>query len=150
MDREKLIEQVKSEYARLADMASREHITHQSYSPLSPEVYFERTLEKVIREINDGKFDDCVNGQEVVERVANRPTKAQRIQDIIESTIHNMEVAQEMISKEHDPKRIQDLMEKNERRAEQIPKMIREMKEEQAREELESGSPNVIGGGGNG
>lgn len=150
MDREKLIEQVKAEYARLADMASRGHITNQSYSPYSTEAYFERTLERVIRDINDGKFDDCVSGQQVVERVANQRTKAQRIQDIIESTIHNMEVAMETISKEQDPKRIQDLMAKNQRRAEQIPKMIREMKEEQAKEALESGSPNVIGGGGNG
>ena len=47
-------------------------------------------------------------------------------------------------------KKPQDLKEKNERRADAIPQMIREMKEELAREELDADSPNVIGGGGNG
>lgn len=150
MNRNLLIQQVKSEYARLAQLASREHITNQSYSGISPEVYYERTLEKAIRDISAGNYDDCVSGLEVVERIANNKTKVRRIQDNIESTLHNMETTEEIISSEPDSKKLQELKAANERRAEVIPKMIREMKEEQAREELSTGSPNVIGGGGNG
>jgi len=43
-----------------------------------------------------------------------------------------------------------DLRAANERRGEVIPQMIREMKEQQAQEELNYDSPNVLGGGGNG
>ncbi len=82
-----------------------------------------------------------------MERIANNRTKAQRIQDNIESTLHNMEIAEEIIAAEPDGKKAQDLKAANERRAEVIPQMIRDMKEEQAREELDAGSPNVIGGG---
>lgn len=150
LNRELLIEQVKSEYARLAQLESREHITDQSYRGMSPEAYYERTLEKVIRDISAGKYDDCVYGLQVVERNANHKTKAQRIQDSIESTLHNMEVAEEIISSNPGSKKMQDLKEANERRADAIPQMIREMKKEQAQEELEADSPNIIGGGGNG
>lgn len=150
MDRDLLIEQVKSEYARLAQLESREHITDQSYSAMSPEIYYERTLEKVIRDISAGKYDDCASGLQVVERNANHKTKSQRIQDTIESTLHNMEITEEIISLKPSDKKIQDLQAANERRAEAIPQMIREMKKEQAQEELDADSPNVIGGGGNG
>ena len=150
MDRDILIQQVKSEYARLAELASRGHVTSQSYSGTSPEVYYERTLEKAIRDISDGKYDDCTSGLQVVEQIANHKTKTQRIQDTIESTLHNMEITEETIASEPSRKRTQDLKEKNERRAEAVPQMIREMKKEQAREELNADSPNVVGGGGNG
>lgn len=150
MNRDRLIEQVKSEYARLAQLESREHIIDQSYNALSPEAYYERTLEKVIRDISAGKYDDCVSGLEVVERNANRKTKSKRIQGTIESTLHNMEITEEMISSNPGNKKAQELKAANERRAEAIPQMIREMKKEQAQEELDAGSPNIIGGGGNG
>lgn len=149
MNRNLLIQQVKSEYARLAEHAGREHITDQSYGAMSPETYYERTLQKAIRDISAGKFDDCSSGIQIVERIANNKTKVQRIQDSIESTLHNMELAEEFISSDPDSKKAQDLIVKNERRAKGIPRMIRDMKEEQAQEELDIGSPNVIGGGGN-
>lgn len=150
MNRDLLIQQVKSEYARLAQLESRDYITDQSYTAMSPEAYYERTLEKVIRDISFGKYDDCVSGLQVVEQNANCKTKAQRMQNTIESTLHNMEIAEEMIVSEPDSKKAQDLKAKNARRAEAVPQMIREMKEEQAQEALDANSPNVIGGGGNG
>lgn len=150
MDRELLIQQVKKEYVRLAEHASRGHITDQSYSVMPPEAYYEQTLQKAIRDITAGKYDDCSSGLQIVERIANQKTKVQQIQSTIESTLHNMEMAEELIASEPDEKRAQDLMAENKRRAEAIPQMIRGMKEEQAREELDAGSPNVIGGGGNG
>lgn len=150
MNRDLLIQQVKSEYARLAQAESRDYITNQSYSPISPEAYYEKTLEKVIRDISEGKYDDCVSGLQVVERNANHRTKAERIQGTIESTLHNMEIAEEKMDLELSSKKAQNLKSENERRAEAIPQMIRKMKEEQAQEELNSNSPNVIGGGGNG
>lgn len=150
MNRDMLIQQVKSEYARLAELESRGHITGRSYSGISPEAYYERNLEKAIRDITAGKYDDCTSGLQIVERIANRKTKAQRIQDTIESTLHNMETAEEIIASEPDRKQIRDLEAGNERRAEAIPQMIRKMKEEQAQEELDADSPNVLGGSGNG
>lgn len=150
MNRDLLIQQVKSEYARLAQAESRDYITNQTYSPVSPEAYYEKTLEKVIRDISDGKYDDCVSGLQVVERNANHTTKAERIQGTIESTLHNMEKAEDIINSEFRSKKVQNLKAENVRRAEAIPQMIRKMKEEQAQEELNSNSPNVIGGGGNG
>lgn len=150
MNRDLLIQQVKSEYARLAQLESREYITNQSYTPISPEAYYERTLEKVIRDISAGKYDDCVSGLQIVERNANYKTKAERIQGTIESTLHNMEIAEEIIDSDFSSKKVQGLKAENERRAEAIPQLIRKMKEEQAQEELDSNSPNVIGGGGNG
>ena len=100
MDRDLLIQQVKSEYARLAQLENREHITNQAYSGVSPEAYYEKTLEKAIRDISTGKYDDCASGLQVVERIANRSTKARRIQNTIESTLHNMETAEEIMALE--------------------------------------------------
>lgn len=150
MNRDLLIQQVKSEYARLAQLESREYITNQSYMPISPEAYYERALEKVIRDISAGKYDDCVSGLQIVERNANHKTKAKRIQGTIESTLHNMEIAEEIMDSDLSSKKVQGLKAENERRAEAIPQLIRKMKEEQAQEELDSNNPNVIGGGGNG
>ncbi|MPN47515.1 hypothetical protein SDC9_195117 [bioreactor metagenome] len=117
---------------------------------MPPEAYYEQALQKAIRDITAGKYDDCSSGLQIVERIANHRTKVQQIQNTIESTLHNMEMAEELIASEPDNKRAQDLMAENKRRAEAIPQMIRGMKEEQAREELDTGSPNVIGGGGHG
>ena len=147
MNREILIQQVKDQYARLAELASRSHITDQTYSGVSPEAYFEQALGKAIRDISAGKYDHCISGQQVVEQIANHKTKTQRIQDTIESTLHNMEVTQAKIDSGLSPDQAQDLKAENHRRAEVIPEMIRKMKEEQAREELDVNSPKVIGGG---
>ena len=149
MNRDQLISQVKSEYMRLSDMATRGHIKNQYYYGMTPEAFYEQTLEKPIRDISAGKFDDCVSGMQVVERVANHKTKLERIQDNIESTLYNIEVAEEMIGFETDIKRIRELSEQNKQRAEAIYQMIRDLKEEQAREDLQSNSPNVIGGNSN-
>lgn len=148
MDRDTLIQQVKNEYARLAELESRAHFTNRTYRSMSPEAYYEQALEKAIRDINAGKYDDCMTGLQVVEQIANHKTRVQRIQDTIESTIRNMEIAEEIIAAKPEGANIQELKAENERRAEAIPQMIREMKEEQAQEELDAGSPNVIGGGG--
>lgn len=147
MDRDILIQQVKSEYARLAELASSEHFTNQSYSGMSLETYYERALEKAIHDISAGKYDDCTSGLQVVEQIANHKTKTRQIQNNIESTLHNMEVAEEMIASKPGNKRSQDLKAENERRADAVSMMIREMKEEQAQEELDADSPDVIGGG---
>jgi small acid-soluble spore protein tlp len=149
LDRNILIQQVKNEYARLAGLASRGHITDRAYS-MQPEAYYEQVLEKAISDISAGKYDDCVSGLQIVERIANHKTKVRRVQETIEATLHNMETAQDTIASDPDGKEKQQLIAENERRAEAIPQMIRTMKQEQAQEELEAGSPNVIGGGGNG
>lgn len=150
MNRDILIQQVKIEYARLAELASRGHITNQSYGGMLPEAYFEQTLEKAIRDISAGRYDDCSSGLQVVEQIANHKTKARRIQDTIESTLHNMEIAEELISTESDSKKKLQLDTENERRAEALPHMMRSLKEEQAQEALDADGPSVIGGGGNG
>jgi len=150
LNRDLLIQQVKREYARLAEHASRGHITDQSYGAMPPEAYYEQTLQKAIRDISAGKFDDCSSGLQIVERIANHPTKVQQIQGSIESTLRNMEITEELVASEPDSKKAQGLMSENKRRAQAIPQMIRGMKEEQAQESLEASSPNVIGGGGNG
>ncbi|SBW09263.1 putative small, acid-soluble spore protein tlp [uncultured Eubacteriales bacterium] len=150
MNRDILIQQVKIEYARLAELASRGHITNQSYGGMLPEAYFEQTLEKAIRDISAGRYDDCSSGLQVVEQIANHKTKARRIQDTIESTLHNMEIAEELISTESDSKKKLQLDTENERRAEALPHMMRSLKEEQAQEALDADGPSVIGGRGNG
>lgn len=147
MDRNILIQQVKNEYARLAELESRSHITDRAYSGMLPEAYYEQALEKAIRDVSAGKYDDCFSGLQIVERIANHKTKSQRVQDTIEATLHNMEIAEETIVSDPDGKKAQHLIAENERRAEAIPQMIRTMKEAQAQEELDAGSPNVIGGG---
>ncbi len=148
MDRDTLIQQVKSEYARLADLESRDHVIDLSYGGMTPAAYYERALEKAIDGISAGKYDDCISGNQVVEKIANSKTKVKRIQATIESTLRNMEIAEENIVMNPDDKKTKDLKAENLRRAEAIPQLIRDMKEEQALEDLESGSPNVIGGGG--
>ena len=150
MDRDTLIQQVKNEYARLADLESQAYITNQSYNRILPEQYYEQALEKAIRDITAGKYDDCISGLQVVEQIANHKTKAKRIQDCIESTLHNMEMAEELITSKPEGKQAEDLKAENERRAEAVPQMIRDMKEALAQEELDADSPNVIGGGKNG
>ena len=70
MHRDKLIQEVKEEYARLAAGHSREDFIEDSGNQ-SSESYFERLLENVIRSIEAGKFDRFVSGRQVMEAVAN-------------------------------------------------------------------------------
>lgn len=147
MNRELLIKQVKDEYARLAALENQQHFHNQTFQNVPPDEYYEHALEKAIREIQAGKFDDCISGMEVVERIANKRDKAESIQDTIESTLDNMMQDYEKLATETDRKKIHELEAKNARRAEAIPEFHKELKEEQAREELSYDSPNVIGGG---
>ncbi|MHC1722381.1 MAG: hypothetical protein AB9836_04145 [Aminipila sp.] len=73
MNRDKLINQVKDKYARLASAESQENFI-QTTTDLTPEGYYEKLLSKVIDEINKGTFDDFKSGEEVVCAVANDKT----------------------------------------------------------------------------
>lgn len=74
MNREKLISQVKDLYAKLASDESQQHFT-QTTTDLTPEAYYENILSMVIKEINDGTFDSCSSGQEIINAVANDKNK---------------------------------------------------------------------------
>ena len=74
MNREKLIDQVKDEYARIASSESQQnHI--QSTTSLTPEAYYEKLLSKTIDEINQGTFDDFKSGEQIVSAIANDKTR---------------------------------------------------------------------------
>jgi len=62
--------------------------------------------------------------------------KSERIKKSIESTILNAIETERQISTMGTSKQKSELIAKNERRAEAMPAMIREFKEEEAREEL--------------
>lgn len=70
MNRDKLIAQVKNEYARLADDESQQHFS-QTTSDITANDYYEKILNMVEKEISNGTFDDFHSGQEIVEAVAN-------------------------------------------------------------------------------
>jgi len=70
MNRDKLIDQVKNEYARIASMDSQQHF-HQTTTDVTPEAYYEKLLGKAIDEINNGTFDDFKSGIDVVNAIAN-------------------------------------------------------------------------------
>lgn len=72
----------------------------------------------------DNEFDDT---QDNVEKIKKN----------IDLTIHNMEVALDMIETTTDKKKKVELQEKNQRRAQAIPSMVKELKEEEAKKELE-------------
>jgi hypothetical protein len=74
MHRDKLIAQVKNEYARLADASSQQHFG-QTTTGLNAEVYYENLLNMVEHEISHGTFDGFHNGREVIEAVANNKKK---------------------------------------------------------------------------
>ena len=69
MKREELISQVREEYASIAASDSQRHF-HQTSQNLTPEIYYDNLLEAVITEINNGKFDNCRSGSEIVNKVA--------------------------------------------------------------------------------
>ena len=70
MNHDKLIAQVKDEYARIASSESQQHF-HQTTTEVTPEAYYEKLLGKVINEIDKGTFDNFKSGEEVVTAVAN-------------------------------------------------------------------------------
>ena len=70
MNRDKLIQEVKEEYARLAAGHSREDFIDDPNSQ-SAESYFEQLLQTVIKGIEDGRFDRFMNGRQIMEAVAN-------------------------------------------------------------------------------
>ena len=67
--RQNLINQVKEEYANIANAASQQHF-HQTTTEITPEGYYEKLLGCVIGEIQDGTFDNCRTGTEIVNKVA--------------------------------------------------------------------------------
>lgn len=73
MNRDKLIAQVKNEYARIASSESQQHF-HQTTTEITSEAYYENLLNKVINEINNGTFDHFKSGEEVVTAIANDKT----------------------------------------------------------------------------
>ncbi|GAA4654079.1 hypothetical protein GCM10023142_12170 [Anaerocolumna aminovalerica] len=73
MNRDKLIEEIKNEYARIASSESQQHF-HQTTTDLTPEAYYEKLLSKAINEINKGTFDNFKSGEEVVTAIANDKT----------------------------------------------------------------------------
>jgi hypothetical protein len=70
MHRDKLIAQVKNEYARLASDETQQHFS-QTASGMTADKYYGNLLNMVEREIGAGTFDGFHNGKEVVEAVAN-------------------------------------------------------------------------------
>ena len=74
MNREKLIAQVKNEYARLADEESQQHFT-QTTNDITAESYYSNLLDMVEKEISAGTFDNFHSGKEIVEAVANNKRK---------------------------------------------------------------------------
>ncbi len=73
MNRDKLIAQVKNEYARIASSESQQHF-HQTTTEVTPEAYYEDLLSKAINEINKGTFDNFRSGEEVITAIANDKT----------------------------------------------------------------------------
>lgn len=67
--RQNLINQAKEEYANIASQESQQHF-HQTATGITPESYYEALLEAVITEIQNGTFDNCRSGTEIVNKVA--------------------------------------------------------------------------------
>lgn len=68
MKRDKLIEQVKDEYASIASNESQKHF-HQTTNSITTEGYYEKLLNAVISEISKGTFDNCRSGTEIINMV---------------------------------------------------------------------------------
>lgn len=69
MKREELIAQVKEEYASIASSETQQHFI-QTTNEISSEAYYEKLLGAVIEEIENGKFDNCRSGSEIINKVA--------------------------------------------------------------------------------
>jgi hypothetical protein len=74
MNRNSLLSEVKNEYSRLADTESQQHMS-QSTSKISAEKYYEKLLNAVEQEMEQGTFDQFHSGIEIVEAVANAKEK---------------------------------------------------------------------------
>lgn len=70
MNRDKLIVQVKDEYARIASLESQQHF-HQTTTDITPEAYYEKLLNSALHEIGKGTFDNFKSGKEIVNAIAN-------------------------------------------------------------------------------
>lgn len=68
-NRQALIAGVKAEYARLADMESRDSFVNTP-GAMVPEAYYEKLLDQVLAGIDSGQFDKFSTGQEIVDAVA--------------------------------------------------------------------------------
>lgn len=75
MNRDELISQVKNEYARLADLSSKENFVDKTGNSMKNEAYYEHLLQDVINRIQNGDFDNCSSGKEIVETIANGKIK---------------------------------------------------------------------------
>ncbi len=69
MDRQTLIEEVKAQYASLAEQETQHHF-HQTTTQTSPEAYYEQILGMVLHEIESGTFDSFQSGKAVVDAVS--------------------------------------------------------------------------------
>lgn len=69
MNRDKLIEEVKDEYASIVSSDSQQHF-HQTTTEITPEAYYDNLMNVVINEISKGTFDNCRSGIEIVNKVA--------------------------------------------------------------------------------
>jgi len=67
--RQELINQVKELYASIASQEEQNHF-HQTSIGITPERYYEKLLNAVIHEIQEGAFDTCRDGDEIVNKVA--------------------------------------------------------------------------------
>ena len=67
--RQNLINQVKEKYASIASHESQQHF-HQTTTETIPETYYEKLLNAVITEIENGTFDNCRSGSEIINKVA--------------------------------------------------------------------------------
>lgn len=70
MNRDKLIQQVKEQYASIASSESQSHF-HETTSEITAEAYYEKLLQAVITEISKGTFDNVQSGDEIINRVAS-------------------------------------------------------------------------------
>ena len=71
--RDKLIDQVKNEYANITSSKSQQHF-YQTTTEITPEAYYENLLNAVIKEISKGTFDNSRSGAEIVNSVAANKT----------------------------------------------------------------------------
>lgn len=71
MIRDKLMHEVKQEYARLAEIEKNDNFINQSDQLNSSEYYYTVVLNKVLNMISYGAFDTCSTGKEIVEIIAN-------------------------------------------------------------------------------
>ena len=67
--RQELIAQVKEGYASIASKESQQHF-HQTATGITPKRYYETLLSAVVDEIQEGTFDNCRDGDEIINKIA--------------------------------------------------------------------------------